>query len=327
MGSFASLDLPEVLNQLGISHRRSGRELLARCPFHAERTPSWSIRADGGGRHGLWRCKGACEAPDDRGSVLTLIARVVGLRREDGSPDLSAARLWLSGGKDGPGELPLPPASVALEVNEGPPRGYRLPAGVLCLPASEWSQLPLRYLVEDRGVSAGQVDWWGLGYAFTGKLAGRIVLPARDASGTPRSHSARTFVGDRLKWRSADRHDAPDPDALFGEQHWPASGRESVVLVEAALDALAAEGATDGRVPVAAVHGSEPTDGQLAKLGTFREVLVASDPDEAGEKVHQAVRASLSRWTRVRRVRLPEGLDCSALWRRDPGALRRLLAP
>lgn len=324
MGSFALLDLPDVLTRLGIPHRGSGRELVARCPFHEERTPSWSIRADGGGRHGLWRCKGACEAPDDRGSVLSLVARVVGLRREDGSPDLPAARLWLSGGEDGP-KIP-PPASVALEVSEGPPRGYRLPAGVLCPPAAEWSQLPLRYL-EDRGVSGEQVDRWGLGYAFTGKLAGRVVLPARDASGIPRSHSARTFVGDRLKWRSADRLDGPDPDVLFGEQHWPASGRGSVVLVEATLDALAAEGATEGRLAVAAVHGSEPTDGQLAKLGTFREVLVAADPDEAGEKVHQAVRASLSRWTRVRRVPLPDGLDCSALWRRDPDALRRLLAP
>lgn len=321
----ADLDLSEVLTRLGIPHRRSGRELVARCPFHNERTPSWSIRADGGDRHGLWRCKGACEAPDDRGSVLSLVARVVDLRREDGSLDLPAARLWLVGGEDDP--KGPPPASAVLEVSEGPPRGYRLPAGVLCLPASEWSRLPLSYLLDDRGVSAGQVDRWGLGYAFTGKLAGRVVLPARDALGTPRSHSARTFVGDRLKWRSADRNDAPDPDVLFGEQHWPASGRESVVLVEAVLDALAAERATDGCVPVAAVHGSEPTDGQLAKLGTFREVLVASDPDEAGEKVHQAVRGSLSRWTRVRRVTLPDGLDCSALWRRDPGALRRLLAP
>ena len=324
MRDLASVDLPDVLTRLGITHRRSGGELVAKCPFHEERTPSWSIRADGGERHGLWRCKGACPEPEDRGSVLSLIARVLALHREDGSLDLQAARLWLFGGIDAP--RPPPPAAVALEVSEGATRGYRIPAGVVLAPAGDWPRLPLDYLTEERGIPAGLVDRWGLGYAFAGKLAGRVVFPARDASGVPHSHSARTFVGDRRKWRSADGRDRPDPDALFGEQHWPRSSRSSVVLVEAALDALSAEAATDARRSIAASCGSELTDGHLAKLATFPEVLVAADPDEAGEKVYAVVRASLSRWTRVGRIHLPEGVDINKLWRDDPDALRRLLA-
>lgn len=323
MSSFATVDLGEVLDRLGIQHRKSGRELVAKCPFHEERTASWSIRADGGDRHGLWRCKGSCREPDDRGNVLTLAARVLPLVREDGQPDLTAARLWLFGGEDQPREPP--PHSALLEVTEEPRRGFQLPAGVVTPPASEWSSLPLSYLTRDRGVPAEQVDRWGLGYAFAGKLAGRVVLPVRDAAGRVLSYSARTFVGDRLKWRSADRSDRPDPAAVFGEQHWPASGRTSVVVVEAALDALAAESATDRRRSVAAIHGSEPSDAHLVKLATFQEVLVATDPDAAGEGIYEVVRGALSRWTAVRRVVMPEGLDCSALWRADPGALRRLL--
>lgn len=326
MRSFSSLDLSDVLTRLGVEHKRKGHELFARCPFHEERTPSWSIRADGSDRHGLWRCKGACVEPDDRGSVVTLVARLLNLTREDGSPDRQAAVLWLTGEEDAPAEPP--PLALELDVSTGEvPRAFGLPPGVLVRPASEWSSLPLRYLVGDRGVPAEQVDRWGLGYALSGKLAGRVVLPVRDAAGYIKSYSARTFVGDRLKWKSADRSDRPDQTALFGEAFWPASDRASVVVVEAALDALAVESATDRRRSVAAIHGSEPLDEHLAKFATFREVLVATDPDDAGEKIHAAVRGSLGRWTRVRRVSLPGGLDASALWHKEPDELRRRLAP
>lgn len=322
MTDFASVDLADALTRLGIVFRKSGAELVARCPFHAERTPSWSIRADGGERHGLWRCKGACSPPDDRGSIVSLVARLLDLRTEEGAMDRAAARLWLFGGEDVPKSPP--PSAVALDVSEEPSRGFRLPAGVVFPPIGEWSSLPLGYL-DGRGVSRAQVDRWGLGYAFSGALAGRVVLPARDRTGAIRSYSARTFVGDRLKWRSAGVRDNPDAAAIFGEQHWPVDSRGSVVVVEAALDGLAAEAATDGARSIAAIHGSEPTEGHLAKLATFREVLVAADPDKAGDKIHAVIRGVLSRWTRVRRIALPDGLDCSALWRADPGLLRRIL--
>jgi DNA primase len=252
---------------------------------------------------------------------------VLDLRRDDGSLDFRAAKRWLKGE-----ELPPepPPASIEVEVSDViAPRSLVLPAGAVVAPIESWIPSARRYLVEERRVPPEQADRWRLGYAATGRLAGRIVFPIRDRSGALRGYQGRSFTGDRLKWRSASSAEpGVDRDALFGEEHWPApSDRSSVVVTEAALDALAAEEATDRRRSVCAIYGSEPTGGHLERLSTFPEVLVASDPDDAGERLWEALRAGLARWTRVKRVALPEGSDCSALWRRDPASLRALLAP
>ncbi len=326
MTSLANIDLEDALSRLGIDFRRRGRELFACCPFHEERTPSWSIRSDGSDRHAMWRCKGSCAEPDDRGSIITLVARVLDLRRDDGELDRRAAWKWLGFGDD---DRPVEPPALAIElvVSDDAPVRFELPAGVVVAPSSEWSTLPLRYLVRERGVSPEQIDRWGLGYATSGRLAGRVVLPVRDASGAPRSYSARSFLGDRLTWKSADRSERPDVSAIFGERFWPAAERGTIVVVEAALDALACEAATDRHRSVGAIHGSELLPEHARKLATFPEILVATDPDEAGEKIHDAIRQALARWTRIRRVRMPAGLDASKLWREDPDALRRVLAP
>ena len=64
----------------------------------------------------------------------------------------------------------------------------------------------------------------------------------------------------------------------------------------------------------------------VARLSTFPEVVVASDPDGAGAKLAEQIRSALARWSRVRVVVLPDGYDPNALEREDPAALRRILA-
>lgn len=67
----ASLDLVEVVTQLGVTLKRKGVNFFALCPFHQESTPSFSVNP----RAQLWHCFG-CGAGGD---VFTFVQRLENL--------------------------------------------------------------------------------------------------------------------------------------------------------------------------------------------------------------------------------------------------------
>lgn len=306
------VDVPRVLERLGIEYRRQGRELWARCPFHDERSPSWRIRSEPAHEnHTVWQCFGACPEGRRSGSVIVLVQRLVGLEsRED-------AWRWIKGqGAEAP---PRPTRRIKVEVVERP-GALAFPAGVRVAPVADWVTPARTYLVEERGVPAAQAERWGIGYAPYGRLAGRIVIPARDRSGRLLNYTGRTYLGASLKFREPEEGEGADKSAVFGEQHWPApSERRIVGLGEAGFDALAIERVLG--LHVAATYGSELLPGAIARLSTFPEIVVFSDPDAAGNKLFDAIRSQLGRFSRVRRAALPEGEDPAALAKTCPAAL------
>ena len=312
MSRLARVDVPALLARLGISYEKRGHELWACCPFHAERTPSFCVRDQPGNeeRHAHWRCYGSCEVRG--GSAVGLVMRLLDLDRE-------GAWEWIGGD-----EAPPPPMEVEVEVRErGEP--FRLPSGVILAPLPKWVT-PARRYAESRGLTAEQVERWRLGYAVEGRLGGRIVLPVRGSSGRLLSYTGRTFVGGSKKWLEPKLEEGGDKGAIFGEERWPPVGKRArVVVVEAALDALAVERVVPG-ISVGAVYGSELLPGHVARLSSFTEVVVASDPDTAGRKLAEQVAGALGRWSIVRHVQLPEGYDANALERESPKALRAVLA-
>ena len=314
MTSLAHLDVPDLLTRLGLTYQRKGRELWCSCPFHAdgqERTPSFCVRDQPGDeeRHAHYRCYGSCEVRG--GSVVGLVMRLHGVDRQD-------AWRWIGGAG-----APPPALRVDLVEVRGSRAPFRLPQGVVVAPLGAWVS-PARRYAEQRGLTPAQVERWGLGYAVEGRLRGRLVLPVRDACGRVTSYTARTFVGSPKKWLEPAGEEHGDKGSVFGEQHWPPAGdRQRVVVAEAALDALAVERVLPG--PVAAVYGSELMPGHVARLSTFPEVVVASDPDAAGDKLVDQVAVALGRWSVVRRAILPAGHDACSLEREDPTLLYRAL--
>jgi hypothetical protein len=211
---------------------------------------------------------------------------------------------------------PEPPGAVELVVRERPGE-FALPDGVVVAPVASWLSLARRYLVDVRGVTPEQAERWELGYAAKGLLAGRIVIPVRDADGRLLSYTARTYLGSAKKFREPDKAEGADKGSVFGERRWPPPGeRKLVVVSEAAFDCLAVERATG--LCVAGVFGSELLPGHVARLGTFEEIVTASDPDAAGSKLAAQIRAQLGRWRKVRRATFPPGFDADDLAR--PGA-------
>lgn len=321
---FVRVDVPAVLERLGVEVKKhAGRELWAACPIHSvggkpERTPSFRIRNDPGDeKHGFWQCFGSCEGERRNGGILKLVRLVLDL------PDWKAARAWLRG-QEVEREPEPPPARVVVEsaIPTIHGRGMPTPKGAVVTPVAKWPSLARRYLVDQRGVPAEQAERWGLGYAGVGRLAGRIYLPAHDRALRLVNYTARSFVGHDQKFKEPPEGSGADKGAVFGERFWPGPGeRRVVVALESAMNGLAVERVVG--LHIGSIFGSEVLPQHLLKLGTFDVVLVASDPDKAGEKYARAVRAGLARHARVERVEIPEGTDCADLGRDAPDILRR----
>lgn len=301
------VDIAKLLLWLGIKARRRGTEWWACCPVHGEKEPSWQIHdSPDDDAHGLWRCFG-CGA---KGNALGLVAD-----RFDVGWREALEMVQEQGLIGGPPPIPL---RVEVVTERPRVRGCVLPPGVMFGPVDQWVSPARRYILS-RGITPEQIDRWGIGYAVDGKLRGRLVFPVRDAHGRVVGYSARTFIDDEKRYLEPSTADGYELGAVYGEEHWPPVGQRPVVVVtEGAINALAVERAVDvcpefGALapPFGAVRGSNLQPGHLVRLGTFGVVLVASDPDKAGDKLFADLKQALGRWARVRRVGL-EVNDCAA---------------
>lgn len=310
-----NLDVDALLARLDIQAVRRGVWRVARCPSpeHDDHSPSWAIRDEPGStRHATHRCL-ACGF---WGGALTLVRAVLRCDREQALEVL--ATLERAG--------PNVPLAVELVERGGSPflGEAAVPDGVYFEPLGLWPAAAREYLNE-RGVYERQVERWGMGYAVEGELAGRVVFVVREPGGRVVGWQARSWKGKRPKYKNPSRG-APgvQQGAVFGMEHWPSSGRGSrrVVVVEGPFDGLAVEAATGE--PFACLTGSDLHPAQVQRLSAWGELVVATDPDEAGDKAAALV-GGMARWARVTRARLPEGEDCSSLYARDPGRLRLLL--
>lgn len=307
-----TLDLPQLLERLSIRFDRRGTLLWARCPHpdHSERTPSWRmINEPGEPKHGQHRCYGCGQG----GWTVHLVEWALGCTRQQ-------ANEWLRDIKNNPPPLPF---GVKVEFGSAG-RKFQLPQGVVQAPLEDWLEEPRDYLLS-RGVARWQVGRWKLGYAprnwhpDKNPLAGRIVIPVYGAKGQLLSYTGRTYVGAERRYKEPSKREGADLGAVFGEQYWQGE-RNIVVVTEGALDALAVERL--GGYHLAGLFGSQLHESHVAKLSTFEKVLVASDPDGAGNKMVRELMGQLGRWVRLGRVELPAGEDCASA---APGVLDQAL--
>lgn len=305
--------------RLGLRVERHGDELRALCPNpeHDDRDPSWSINVRTGS-HGCWSC-GWGGSPGD------LAAAVVGSSLawdwSDGWKWIEARGLLLGGDENA--------LDVELELVGAETKRLVMPWGVVQDESlGDWPT-PIRRYAESRGLTREQVATWRIGFAVHGKVAGRIVIPVYDAAERLASWTARSYDGSEPRYLTPKEADGPDPGAIFGECEWPSlSTRQTVVIVEGALDALAVDravgGAVAGLLGAARVRteGGTGSSMQLAKLATFARAVVLTDSDPAGDRAWEELRAGLGRHCRVERARLPDGVDATDA---GPEAVRRVL--
>lgn len=316
------INVPSLLNRLGIQSKQRGREHWACCPLHEERTPSWQIRDDDRDpdKHGRWRCLGKCHTG---GGPVSLVMHLLGI-------DAKEAWEWIKS------ESVHERIPIGLQFDDDAPDlsrfvfGFRLPNGVQFGPVFEWPKPASNYL-EQRGITAEQVDKWGIGYAVDGRLSKRLVFPWRDSFGKLLGYTARAYIPNEKRYLQPKEDERPVRGVVYGEEHWPPPGpaRDVLVVIEGEIDGLAIETATG--LPFGAACGSQFLPAHAAKISTFKRVVIVGDPDAAGDSFRDAIIGALARHSQVYPVEMPVDEKCGRfdparlLVQRGPDELRRVL--
>jgi DNA primase len=312
--------------------RKTGGRFLGRCPFHEERTPSFSVNAT----DKLYYCFG-CGAKGDLigfvretenldfvGAIEWLADRFnVQIEYEETSPEQDARRrrrerlldlldaaasfyeryLWESQA----GSLArdyLAGRGLGEDVCREYRLGLALGGGTLTRKALE------RGFTRDELVAAGLANRRGNDY-FTR----RLLFPLSDARGRVLGFQARKLHEDdqlRAKYvNSPEGEQFRKGDLLYGLDRARAAiaKQERAVVVEGNTDVLALRQA--GIEPVVASMGTALTERQLKELGRLTtRVWLCFDGDAAGEAATlRGMELAAARGLEVRVVALPPGFD------------------
>ncbi len=323
-------DLAELASEV-TKVKRSGRNVMAVCPFHQEKTPSLSIDA----ARGLYHCFGCGKSGDIFGWVqetqsldfreaIELLARRSGVtltetpgeakrrgRREElvgatqlavdfyrerlkTAADARTARSYLRG------------RGYGVEVVERFDLGYS-PEG--------WDELT-RHLkakgIKDQTLADAGLSSRSSRGRMIDRFRGRIMFPIFDLRGDPVGFGARLLEGDGPKYLNTSETAIYSKSRLLYGLNWSKSEivrRNESVVVEGYTDVIAMHLAEQ---PVAvATCGTALGEDHLDLLRRFSErVLLAFDADEAGAGAalrgfDLAIPADLD----MRVVVLPEGRD------------------
>jgi len=312
--------------------RKTGARYMGRCPFHEERTPSFSVNA----ADKLFYCFGCgakgdlitfvrdTEQLDFAGAIEWLADRFnVQLQYEETSPQYDAQRrrrarlhelldaaasfyeryLWDSQA-----------GSVARDylagrgLAEDVCREYRL--GLALGGTTLVRKAAARGFTREELVGAGLVNRRGNDY-----FSGRLLFPLADARGRVLGFQARKLLEDdplRAKYVNSPEGELfRKGDLLYGLDLARAAiaRQERAVVVEGNTDVIALRQA--GVEPVVASMGTALTERQLRELGRLtKRIVLCFDGDAAGEAATlRGMELAASQGFDVRVVALPAGLD------------------
>jgi DNA primase len=331
----AANELAAVVAERGIEVKKKGRIVVARCPFHDEKTASFTITPS----KGLYHCFGCGAAGDVIGFVtkhdkLSFGAALEVLARRAG---LTLSRLM----EERPRIVRTPPAVLARPANGQPSAGGASPGGIappavlsrvvehyhrtFCERKDAQEYLTRRGLTDSdllRALKVGYADGSLLKVipkdgdvrdqllqhgVITPEgrelLGGCIVVPIPD----PISGQWTNLYGRGLR---TPRH-CYLPGILRGVLNFQAARLSpEVILTESILDALSFHQAGIGvAIPIYGVNGFTPDHLDLLKREGVKRVVLALDNDDAGRKGTDALKGKLeAAGVAVRALSFPEGI-------------------
>jgi DNA primase len=350
----ARLDLVEVIAGY-VQLQRSGQRYKGLCPFHAEKTPSFTVSPD----RNAWYCFGCEEGGDvftfverieriDFRQALELLAERAGVELERagaGAGRASARRrrrtlelnaraqayyahvLW-STAAGAPGRALLQARGVAEPV------AVRFGAGFAPAGGSGGDAL-VRYLVSKAAASVEDIIDAGLAHpARSGqardRFRHRLVFPIRDERGATLAFGARALGDATPKYLNSPETPAyRKAAALFGIDlaRQKIVDTHSAVIVEGYFDVIAAHSA--GVENAVASSGTSLTRDQVRHLSRYAETIVlCMDFDEAGRAAtSRAVDVIAAEGMQARICLAPADVkDPDEMVRRDPAAFAAMVA-
>jgi DNA primase len=343
----ARLDIVEVIGSY-VGLQRSGREFKALCPFHAEKTPSFTVSPE----KRVWYCHG-CQEGGDVFTFVEKIERVQFSQALDMLAERAGVELEASARAGSRGSARRRRRS--LELNR---RAELFYSHVLW--QTEAGQ-PGRELLAQRGVDQAIAQKFGVGFAPVGGVSGdalarylasraggaaedivvaglaqdtrgqvrdrfrnRLVFPIRDERGETIGFGGRA-IGDALPkyLNTPDTALYHKSSVIFGLDLARASivREQTAVVVEGYFDVIAAHAAGVGHV--VASCGTALTREQVRTLGRHaRTLTLCFDADDAGRAAaSRAVDLIAAEGLAARICVLPaEVKDPDDMVRRDPHA-------
>ena len=293
------LDVEALLTALDIKFTRQGVKLRAACPNpdHKDSDPSWAIIDNpGSDKHaGHW-----CFSCKFGGGPWEIVRAVRGLDEEQAA--LFVHQLITGAPRPFPG---VPRVSVRSPANNDE---FRLPPEVRIpsLDGSEWPAVFADYIAS-RGLTEEQLVRWRVGYATRGPLAWRIVIPVH-TRGRLVAHVGRAVFDDRERYDMPKKKFGARPSlAVFGEP-LVEPARRVLTIAEGSFSMLALERA--GAPNPVALLGSDWSPGKAAVLSSVEWdlIIIATDPDAAGDRVALDISRSYRRST-IRRLRMDQSPD------------------
>lgn len=343
----AKLDIVEMVSGY-VTLKKAGRNYKALCPFHTEKTPSFTVNPE----RQTWRCFGACAAGGD---VFNFVMRKDGLEFGDALRQLAAAA--------GVEIRRRPPEQVDREevlfrVNREAARFYNEMLG------SPEGRETRQYLY-DRGIDDRAIETFQIGYSPKGSdrlrvhlssldanlghavqagllrndenralrdfFFGRLMIPILDRRGRVAGFGGRSLDGSNPKYINTASTPIFDKQATLYGLDKAASvirEKEAGVIVEGYMDVIAAH--QHGRGNVVASMGTALTERQVSLIRTLaKTVVLALDADAAGQEA--TLRSLEASWRAMERRRLgqrgevvlriailPRGRDPDDLLRESP---------
>jgi DNA primase catalytic core len=320
-------ELAQVVAERGIALKRKGKVLVALCPFHQEKTPSFTITP----AKGLFHCFGCGVAGDviafvtrhDKvtfGTALEVLAQRAGLSLSQ----VMAERLR---GRSSPVPLTETNGNGARSVN----RAELLSRVVEHYHRSFCAREDAQAYLQRRGLTDAELlRTFKVGYAdgsllkliakegevrdellavgvITAEgrelLGGCIIVPIPD----PETGQWTNLYGRGMK---TNRH-CYLPGPLRGVLNFQAARLSSeIILTESILDALSFHQAgLRNAIPLYGTNGFTEDHLDLLKRESVREVILALDNDEPGRKATESIQSKLAAaGLTVRHFSLPSGI-------------------
>jgi DNA primase len=324
--------------------KRVGNRFVGLCPFHAEKTPSFSINPE----LGFYYCFG-CQA---RGDAITFVREVEHLDFVEAVERLaSRAGITLryddkAVARDRSKKQRLAEAvdaavafyhQLLLDAPEGrTARGYLRSRGFdgdaarqfkLGWSPDDWDRLSVQ-LQQKKFARDDIVD---AGLAFVNKanklqdqFRARLMFPIYDSRGDAAGFGGRTLGADGPKYKNSPETAIYQKSRLLYGLNWAKSeivARGQVIICEGYTDVMAF--ALAGAPNAVATCGTALADDHFGILKNFaRKVVLAYDGDAAGQGAAEKWYAWEQRYEiQLEVADLPGGRDPADVWHDDPAAL------
>jgi len=328
----AQLDIVRVISDYVPRLRRFGNRYSCLCPFHNEKTPSFSVYAD----HQFYKCYG-CDA---RGDVFNFVMAMDNISFWEALKKLAEQN-----------GIPLPKQSQAVddktrlrgairEMHEialdhfranlaGPNgaevRGYLKERGVTQNSAqlfqiglSDGGGRTLLHLLEQRGFKPDQMVDSGLiarreDGSLYDRFRNRLMFPIHDESGKVIAFGGRALDPEnKAKYLNSPETEIYKKSNVLYNLHRAKQGAaklDRMVMVEGYMDVIGATQA--GIAEVVAPCGTALTTEQIRAMKRHSANLHLNfDPDAAGDKAaERSIKLLLDENVRIRVVQLEGGLD------------------